>query len=73
VHIDGVAKSQRRKGRPLPTRHASCRGVFGMILIGVFFLLAGAQVISAFDNWTSGLMTMALGACLIYGGYLREK
>ena len=44
-----------------------------MILIGVFFLLAGAQVISAFDNWTSGLMTMALGACLIYGGYLREK
>lgn len=44
-----------------------------MIIIGVFFLLAGVQVISVFDNWASGLLTIAFGACLIYGGYLREK
>jgi hypothetical protein len=47
--------------------------VLGMILIGIFFLLAGAQVISVFDNWASGLLTIAFGVCLIYGGYLREK
>lgn len=44
-----------------------------MILAGVFFIFAGVQVITVFDNWSSGLTSVALGAGLIYGRYLLEK
>jgi hypothetical protein len=44
-----------------------------MILAGVFFLLVGAQVISVYNNWSSGLSAIAIGSALIYGRYLLEK
>lgn len=44
-----------------------------MILGGLFFILIGAQVISVYNNWASGLTAIALGAGLIYGRYLLEK
>jgi hypothetical protein len=44
-----------------------------MILIGVFLILVGAQVISVFDNWSQGLTTICIGTSLIYGRYLLEK
>jgi hypothetical protein len=73
MHTDGVAKGQRRKGRPLPTRYASRWGVPCMILAGSFFLLVGFQIISVFNNWGSGLIAIGIGASLIYWRYLIEK
>jgi hypothetical protein len=44
-----------------------------MILAGGFFLLVGAQIISVYSNWSSGLLAIAIGSALIYGRYLIEK
>jgi hypothetical protein len=44
-----------------------------MILVGIFFILIGTQVISVYDNWSSGLLAIAIGSALIYGRYLLEK
>ena len=44
-----------------------------MIFIGAFLILIGAQAISVFDNWSSGLMTIAMGVLFIYGRFKLEK
>jgi hypothetical protein len=39
MHTHGVAKGQRREGRPLPTGYATCWRVFGMSLFELSILL----------------------------------
>lgn len=44
-----------------------------MIYIGALLILIGMQVISVFNNWSSGLFAIAMGVAFIYGRYLLEK
>lgn len=44
-----------------------------MIIGGLFFILIGTQAISVYDNWSSGLLAIAIGSALIYGRYKLEK
>jgi len=73
MHVDSVTKGERREARPLPTSVPFGGGMLDMILIGVFFILIGVQVISIFNNWTSGLIAIGTGASFIYWRYLVEK
>jgi hypothetical protein len=41
VHSDCFTKGQRAKGRPLPTSHETCWGVFNMKIFSALFLLVG--------------------------------
>jgi hypothetical protein len=63
VHTHGVAKGQRRKGRPLPTRHATCWGVFNMILAcGLFFIVG--MIAENYTLMVGSLLLMLLGVLI---------
>jgi 4-hydroxybenzoate polyprenyltransferase len=65
VYTNSVAEGQRRKGRPLPTRYETCRGVLGMILIAGLFLLIGLLA--------ENTQVIAVSLLIIFIGVLFEK